>query len=287
MRCHVWRYRNKFPLFKEMVLMDTNELRHESLDMLQSVYVLAARLKQILPEEAQAERALLDKLVKRADLCRERITGLVLQAHIAKTVEENNGLPRLKVVVVEDDEETRSFLTEIIVKHCKHEVIAAAANGLEMVREVLIKHPDLVVFDIHLPGMDGLTALHEISKELAIPAVAITGDQDFQLIKRALEDNILAYLLKPVDTQQLAAAIQVAWARFNEFCSLKTENQSLQQNLQDRKIIEKAKGVLMQKNKWTENQAFRALQRSAMDRRLTMVAIAQDILREPSLVQNT
>jgi len=260
--------------------MDTNELRHETMDLLQTIYVLTARLKQILPEAAHSERALLDKLVKRADLCKDRISNTAAQTAVAKPPNGAAGLPRLKVVVVEDDEETRAFLSEIIVNHCNHEIVGTAGDGVEMVREVLVKHPDLVVFDIHLPGMDGLAALHEISKEIAIPAVAITGDQDLQLIRRALEDNILAYLLKPLDAQQLGAAIQVAWARFNEFCSLKTENKSLQQNLQDRKIIEKAKGILMQKNNWTESQAFRTLQKSAMDRRLTMVAIAQDVLKE-------
>src|SRR5262249_55233778 len=151
---------------------------------------------------------------------------------------------------------TQAFLAEILVNQGQHEVVAAVANGTDMVREVLTKQPDLIVFDIHLPGLDGLSALHEISKETAIPAVAITGNQDMQVIKRLVEDNLLAYLVKPVDAQQLMAAIQVAWARFNEFCALKTENKSLQQNLHDRKIIEKAKGVLMAKNHWSESQAF-------------------------------
>jgi AmiR/NasT family two-component response regulator len=267
--------------------MNTDELRHETLDMLQTVYVLTAHLKQVLAPGADKERALVEQLVKRAQLCRDRVAGKNSSGDVEQVIESaavaDIDLPKLKVVVTEDDPVIRDFVIDVIANQCGHEIVATAATGTEMVREVLRTEPDVVVFDIHLPEMDGLTALHEIAKELAVAAVAITGDRNTQLIKRAIEDNILAYLLKPVDVQQLKFALQVAWARFKEFCALKDENQSLQQNLADRKLIEKAKGVLMKKNRWSEPTAFRALQRTAMNRRVTMVSIARDILNGKEL----
>lgn len=277
---------------------DVRELRHETLDMLQSVLVLSAHLQALLPPEATDQRKLVDQLVRRAHLCRDRITGEVpltaaapgsataeadspkepVQSLAPEVLDKTAGLPRLRVVVVEDDETVRNFLADIIRNRCGHNVVATAATGPDMVRQVLTQQADLVVFDIHLPGMDGLTALHAATQEHPVAAVAVTGDRNLDLVRRALEDNILAYLLKPVDPNQVAVAIQVAWARFNEFCHLRNENQSLQQTLKDRKIIERAKGSLMKKYRWSEATAFRSLQRTAMSQRRTMAQLAQDIL---------
>jgi AmiR/NasT family two-component response regulator len=283
--------------------VDIRELRHETLDMLQSVLVLSARLQHTMPPEAEEQRTLVAQLVRRAHLCRDRIAGadqtpgdaLDTSAPASAPVEkiddglapggapdvlENTtaGLPRLRVVVVEDDPVVRNFLADIIRNRCGHNVVATAGTGPDMVREVLTQQADLVVFDIHLPGMDGLSALHAATQEHPIAAVAVTGDRNLALVRRALEDNILAYLLKPVDANQVAVAIQVAWARFNEFCHLRSENQSLQQTLKDRKIIERAKGALMKKNRWSEATAFRSLQRTAMSQRRSMAQLAHDIL---------
>jgi len=258
--------------------MTIDEMRHEVLDLLQSVYVLAARLKVMLPEEAEQEREVLDHLVRRAQLCRERVTGAAPAVPEVAPVEAPVALPRLRAVVVEDDPATRDFIVETLSRQCGHEVVATAGTGPAMVREVLAHEPDLVVFDIHLPGVDGLTALEQIAQERAVAAVAVTGDRNSQLLSRALEDNILAYLLKPVDARQLMFAVQLAWARFTEFDQLRSENQTLQQNLHDRKVIERAKGVLMRRHHWTEQQAFRTLQKRAMDLRLSVVKLAQDIL---------
>jgi len=108
--------------------------------------------------------------------------------------------------------------------------------------------------------------------------VAITADRDQDLIRRALEEHVLAYLVKPVEAYQLGPAIQVAWARFQELNGLSTENASLRQTLQNRKIIERAKGVLMKRHRWSEAEAFRRIQRGAMNRRMAMIDLAQAVL---------
>jgi len=185
---------------------------------------------------------------------------------------------QLKVVVVEDDPTVRQFLKETLENKLGHQVVGEATTGTDMVRMVLENEPDLVVFDIHLPHLNGLDALKQIYRDRIVAAVAITADRDQELVKRASEEHVLAYLVKPVEDYQLAPAILVARARFQELRELSAENATLRQNLANRKVIERAKGVLMKRYRWTEAEAFRRLQRGAMNRRTTMVELAQDVL---------
>ncbi len=187
-------------------------------------------------------------------------------------------LPKLKVVIVEDDPTVRMFLKDILENQLGHEVVGEAATGPNMVREVLSCEPDVVVFDIHLPHMNGLDALRQIYQTRIVAAVAITADRDKTLVKRALEEHVLAYLVKPVEADHLGPALQVAWARFDEMRGLTAENATLRQTLQNRKLLERAKGVLMKRYRWSEADAFRRLQRTAMNRRIPMVDLAQAIL---------
>jgi response regulator NasT len=188
-----------------------------------------------------------------------------------------SALPPLKVVVVEDDPNVRLFLKETL-ENLGHQVIGEAATGTDMVRTVLESEPDIVVFDIHLPRLNGLDALRQIYQERVVAAVAITADRDQELVRRALEEHVLAFLVKPVEAHQLGPALQIARAQFEELRELSAENASLRQTLQNRKVIERAKGVLMKRHRWTEAEAFRRLQRGAMNRRTTMIELAQDVL---------
>ena len=183
----------------------------------------------------------------------------------------------LKIVVVEDDPTMRQFLKETLEK-LGHQVVGEAATGTEMVRTVLAAEPDVVVFDIHLPRLNGLDALRQIYQERVVAAVAITADRDQELVRRALEEHVLAYLIKPVEAHQLAPALLIARAQFEDLQELTAQNATLRQTLQNRKIIERAKGVLMKRHRWTEAEAFRRLQRGAMNRRTTMVELATDVL---------
>ena len=191
---------------------------------------------------------------------------------------QNSVTPKLRIVTAEDDFNSRLFLRETLVNDLGHELLGEAATGTDMVRVVLEEQPDVVVFDIHLPHLDGLAALRQIYQTRVVAAVAITADRDQALVKRAMEEHVLAYLLKPVEAHQLGPAVQVAWARFGELSTLMDENASLRQSLQSRKIIERAKGVLMKRHRWSEADAFRRLQRGAMNRRVPMVDLAQAIL---------
>ena len=124
-------------------------------------------------------------------------------------------MPQLKVVVVEDDPTIRQNFKETL-ERLGHLVVGEATNGAEMVRSVLTLEPDVVVFDIHLPRLNGLDALRQIYQERVVAAVAITADRDQDLVRRALEEHVLAYLVKPVEAEQLGSALVIAWARFEE-----------------------------------------------------------------------
>jgi response regulator NasT len=212
----------------------------------------------------------------------------LLQAHALRDSEkmisrkdavmEPATLPNLRVVVADDDPTIRQFFRNTLEKKLRHQVVGEAADGAEMVRTVLEQKPDVIVFDIHMPALDGIEALRRIYDQQIIAAVAITADRDLELVRRAMEEHVLAYLVKPVEEHQLEPALQVSWARFQELRSLSTENSSLRQTLENRKVVERAKGVLMKRQRLTEADAYRRIQRAAMNRRQTMLSIAQGIL---------
>ena len=186
--------------------------------------------------------------------------------------------PRLKIVVVDDDAPTRLFLKDILENQFGHQVLGEAATGPDMVRAVEALEPDVVVFDLHLPHQDGLAALHEIHQKRVVAAVAVTADRGQDLVRRALGEHVLAYLVKPVEPQHLGPALLIAWGLFRELHGLTTENASLRQTLQNRRLVDRAKRLLGKRHRWSEAEAFRRLQQGAMDRRTTMVDLAQVIL---------
>jgi response regulator NasT len=190
----------------------------------------------------------------------------------------DSALPTLKIIVVDDDPVTRLFLKETLETEFGHQVLAEAASGTDMVRIVLRLEPDIIVFDIHLPYLNGLDALHQIYQQRVIAAVAITADQNQDIIRRASEEHVLAFLVKPVQPAQLGAAVHIAWTRFQELAALTEANATLQQTLHNRKTIERAKGALMKGHRWSEADAFRRVQRAAMSRRVALVDLAQDVL---------
>jgi response regulator NasT len=184
----------------------------------------------------------------------------------------------LKTVVVADDGQLRRLLREGLQHRCGHEVLGEAISAPEMVRTTLALEPEVVIFDTRLRDGSGLEALRQIYQERAVGAVAIAEEQDQEMVRQALGEYQMAYLLKPVEVHQLEPAVLVAWARLNTCRRLQNENASLRQTLENRKVIERAKGVLMKRLRCSEDVAFRRLQRAAMNRRTTMACLAQAVL---------
>ncbi len=183
----------------------------------------------------------------------------------------------LRIAVADDELDMRDYL-QAILPCFGHQVVAVASTGRELVEKCREERPDLVITDIKMPGMDGIDAAGQICKDCPIPVILVSAYQDHDLIQRAEEDHILAFLVKPIKQSDLEPAIAIAIRRFEQFQALRQEAADLRQALEDRKLIEKAKGLLMKRTGLDEHEAFRRLQRLASERNRRLVEVATMIL---------
>jgi response regulator NasT len=183
----------------------------------------------------------------------------------------------LRIAIADDELDVREFLQETL-HGLGHEVVGSAETGRQLVELCRHSHPDLVVTDIRMPDMDGLDAARAIYDFEPVPIIVITAYHDPEFIKRAEEHHVLAFLVKPIKDVDLGPAIAIVLRRFDELESLRQENQSLSQALQDRKLIERAKGLLMKQAQLDEDAAFKRLQKIARDQRKKMAEVAQMII---------
>jgi response regulator NasT len=183
----------------------------------------------------------------------------------------------LRIVVADDEPDMRDYFLKIL-PHLGHTVVAAATNGQELVELVKTHRPDLVITDIKMPDMDGIDAAARIYKEYAVPVILVSAYHDPELIARAEADHIMGYLVKPIKQVDLQPVIALTQRRFEQFQALRQEAADLRQALEDRKIIERAKGLLMKRAKLDENDAFRRLQRLASDKNLKLAQVARILL---------
>jgi two-component system, response regulator PdtaR len=184
----------------------------------------------------------------------------------------------MRVLVAEDDPVIALGLAERL-RRLGHEPLGPEHDGIRAVARAREGDADLYLFDIDMPGLDGLAAAETLSREgLRRPVVAITGVRDPDLIDRSIATGISAYLTKPIDDIQLDAAIRVAAARHAEFLALEAEVDRAHQALEDRKLIERAKGLLMQALEISEAEAFARIQRSARNRNLRLADVARAVV---------
>jgi len=183
----------------------------------------------------------------------------------------------LRIAIADDELDMREYFQKILPV-LGHTVVSVAKTGKELVEHCLAHKPDLVVTDIRMPDMDGIDAAVEIYRQGAIPVILVSAYHDSKLIDRAESDHILAYLVKPIKQADLEPAIGLAMRRFAQFQSLRKEATDLRQALADRKIIERAKGVLMKRAGLDEQDAFRRLQKLASEKNRKLVDIASMIV---------
>jgi response regulator NasT len=186
---------------------------------------------------------------------------------------------RPRVLIAEDEALIRLDLAEMLAEE-GYEVVGEAGDGETAVRLTEETHPDLVILDIKMPIMDGLAAAERIAQARLAPVVILTAFSQRELVERARQAGAMAYLVKPFQKSDLVPAIEVALSRFAELAALEKEVASLTERLETRKIVERAKGQMMTKYAMTEPQAFKWIQRTAMDHRLTMREVADRILAE-------
>jgi response regulator NasT len=183
----------------------------------------------------------------------------------------------LRIIVADDEPDMRDYFKKILPR-LGHHVVAAAEDGRQLV-EACRKHaPDLIITDIKMPGMDGIDAAQQIYDHKPMPIILVSAYHDAELIKRAELDHVLGYLVKPIKQADLEPVIALAMRRFEQFEALRREAADLRQALEDRKTIERAKGILMKKAQMDEQAAFRRLQKLACEKNLKLVELARMIL---------
>jgi response regulator NasT len=181
-----------------------------------------------------------------------------------------------RVVVAEDESLIRIDIVETL-RDQGFDVVGEAGDGNKAVELAFELKPDLMVMDIKMPDLDGLSAAEKIS-ELKIPVVLLTAFSQQELVTRAAEVGAMAFLVKPFSPQDLLPAIEIALSRHLQLVALEAEVTDLGERLETRKLVERAKGVLSEKMKLTEPEAFRWIQKASMDRRLSMADVARTVL---------
>jgi response regulator NasT len=180
----------------------------------------------------------------------------------------------LRIVVADDEPDMREYFSKILPR-LGHQVVAAAETGTALVERCRALHPDLVITDVQMPEMDGIDAAVAIYRAEAIPVILVSAYHDPGLIRRAEADHIMGYLVKPIKQADLEPAIGLAMHRFEQFQALRQEAADLRQALEDRKVIERGKGLLMKRTGLNEPEAFRRLQKLASERNLKLVEMAR------------
>jgi response regulator NasT len=183
----------------------------------------------------------------------------------------------VRVVIAEDEAIIRLDLKETLEEE-GYEVVGETGRGDEAVALVKEHDPDLAILDIKMPGLDGLAAAREIAGERRAAVLILTAFSQRDLIEQARDAGALAYLVKPFQKSELIPAIEVALGRFGETQALEREVQSLEDQLQTRKVVDRAKGMLMDQHKLSENDAFSFIQKTAMRQRQTMKKVAEQII---------
>lgn len=186
-------------------------------------------------------------------------------------------MERVRVIVADDESIICMDLREML-GNLGYLVVGEAGDGQSVVNLARELRPDVVLMDIKMPGMDGIEASRTLTEERIAPVVLLTAFSQRDLVERAKEAGVVGYLVKPVQEADLTPAIEIALARFIEFRELEQEVDSLQDQLETRKLVDRAKGILMDTQGLTEAAAFRRIQKMSMNTRKSMKEIAQAII---------
>lgn len=189
-----------------------------------------------------------------------------------------------RIIIAEDDSVIRMDLREELQRQ-GYLVVGDVGDGQSAINLARELRPDLIIMDIRMPELDGIEAARVLTSERLAPVVLLTAFSDDELIERAREAGVVNYVTKPWRQSDLKPAIEIALARFQEFREMESQVKTLEDQLTTRKVVEKAKGVLMEKYKLTEQEAFRRIQKLSMNNRKSMREVAEAILLAEELNQ--
>lgn len=187
-------------------------------------------------------------------------------------------------ILIAEDNDLVSLTLEEQLKGLGYEVVGIARTGTEAVSLAVRLKPDLIMMDIRMPEMEGTEAASRIRDQMSVPIIMLTAYADREMIKRAEAAGALAYLVKPVSENELPPAINIALARHREMQALRNKVDELEDSLEARKLIERAKGILMQRLGLSERDAYEKLRQRARDKRAKMKDIAQAIIEAEELL---
>jgi response regulator NasT len=185
--------------------------------------------------------------------------------------------PRLRVVIAEDQALIRMDLAEMLAEE-GYAVVGQATDGEEAIALAEEHRPDLVVLDVKMPRLDGISAAQRIAEQRIAPVVILTAFGQRELVERARDAGAMAYVVKPFTKNDLVPAIEMAVSRYTEITALEAEVAELNDRLETRKAVDRAKGVLQQQLELSESEAFRWIQKTAMDLRLSMRQVAEGVV---------
>ena len=186
-------------------------------------------------------------------------------------------MERTRIVVADDESIIRIDLREMLT-NLGYLVVGEAGDGQSTINLTWELRPDIVIMDIKMPDMDGIEAARILTQERLAPVLLLSAYSKQDLVQRAQEAGVASYLVKPFRESNLAPAIEVALARFNEFRTLEKEIDDLKETLETRKAVERAKGILMEMQNMNEAEAFRRIQKMSMNNRKPMKAVAEAII---------
>jgi response regulator NasT len=192
-------------------------------------------------------------------------------------VDAQNTAPGRRVVIAEDEALIRLDLAEMLAEE-GYDVVGQAGDGQTAIELTEQHRPDLVVLDVKMPKLDGIAAAQRIAEQRIAPVVILTAFSQRELVERARDAGAMAYLVKPFTKNDLMPAIEMAVSRFSELQMLEAEVLDLTERLETRKLVDRAKGVLQQKLELSEPDAFRWIQKTAMDLRLSMKQVAEGVI---------
>jgi response regulator NasT len=190
-----------------------------------------------------------------------------------------------RILIADDESLIRLDLREMLVE-LGYDIVGEAGDGrsaLDLARKL---RPDLVIMDIRMPGVDGITAAEELTRERIAPVVLLTAYSDQGLVERAKDAGVVGYVVKPFRQTELMPVIELSLTRFEEFRSLEREVGDLKEALETRKLVERAKGVLMEVHGLRESEAFHRIRKTSMDTRKSMKEVAEAVLLTHELERN-
>lgn len=184
----------------------------------------------------------------------------------------------LRIVIADNESLIRLDIREML-EDAGHEVVGEAVNGRRAVELTRQHRPDLVLMDIKMPEMDGITAAGKIYADKIAPVILLTAFSQPDIVDKAKDSGVLGYLVKPVQESQLFPAMEIALSRWQEMQGLEDELEKLKDSLETRKMVDRAKGIIMAAHKLGEQEAYRRMQQYAMQKRVPLKDVAQSIIR--------